>query len=200
MQERNKAYMFHLQESDVPWHRLTTAYERATDFPDAFDTLRKMDDLEHTKEALFEITYNIEHQSTLWQATPFAMIFLVRILKQALEESEHNDVAHWLVNSILDFLDDVIVSCEYAEQTEHTDQLPLFSDMLKEEYLPSADYDEAEDEMLYEEFLEDIYYSFYYYSNQVILAYRTILEQAAPKEFGAKIAEIYEKISQIETK
>ena len=50
---------------------------------------------------------------------------------------------------------------------EHADPLPLFSNLLREEYLWSEEYDEEEDEMRYEEdevFPDDLFYSFYYYS------------------------------------
>lgn len=32
MTEKNRTYIMNLQVSDVPWHRLTTTYGRATDF------------------------------------------------------------------------------------------------------------------------------------------------------------------------
>lgn len=58
----------------------------------------KMDDLDQVKGALYELTTNVEHQSTLWHATPFAVVFLSRILEKALVQSTHNKVAHFLVN------------------------------------------------------------------------------------------------------
>ena len=33
MTEENKTYIRQLKVADVPWHRLTTAYGRGTDFP-----------------------------------------------------------------------------------------------------------------------------------------------------------------------
>ena len=33
MTEKNRTYITHLKVTDVPWHRLTTAYGRGTDFP-----------------------------------------------------------------------------------------------------------------------------------------------------------------------
>ena len=42
MKEENKAYITGLNVRDVPWHRLTTAYGRGTDFPVYFETLSKM--------------------------------------------------------------------------------------------------------------------------------------------------------------
>lgn len=71
------------------------------------------------------------------------------------------------------------------------DRTPLFSDLLKEEYLWSEAYDEEEDEIRYEEdevFPNDLFYSFYYYSYQAVLAYRSILEQELPRHFVSKIS------------
>ena len=78
-----KKYIETVQVSDIPWHRLTTSYGRGTDFPNQFDVLWKMDSIEAVDVAGEDIALNIEHQSTLWHATPFAMIFLLRIFKKA---------------------------------------------------------------------------------------------------------------------
>ena len=71
MTEENRIYITHLKVTDVPWHRLTTAYGRGTDFPEHFAVLEQMRDLASVKESLYELTTNMEHQSTLWHATPF---------------------------------------------------------------------------------------------------------------------------------
>ena len=63
---------------------------------------------------------------------------------------------------------------------------------MKEEYLWSEEYDEEEDEMRYEEdevFPDDLFYSFYYYSWQAVLAYRDILEQVS-EEFAGPAAAV----------
>ena len=76
---------------------------------------------------------------------------------------------------------------------EHADPLPFFFDMLKEEYLWSEEYDEEEDEMRYEEdevFPDDLFYSFYYYSWQAVLAYKDKLEQCQLVEYAPKIAKV----------
>ena len=90
MTEENRTYITHLKVTDVPWHRLTTAYGRRTDFPEHFAVLEQMGDLEPCKDSLYELTTNMEHQSTLWHATPFAMVFLSRILAKTLAESSRN--------------------------------------------------------------------------------------------------------------
>ena len=55
MTEENKTYIMNLTVADVPWHRLTTAYGRGTDFPTYFKTLWEMDDLDAVKSALYEL-------------------------------------------------------------------------------------------------------------------------------------------------
>ncbi len=52
--------------------------------------------------------------------------------------------------------------------------------MLNEEYLWSEEYDEDEDILRYEEeevFPDDLFFSFYYYSLQVLLLYKPLLDK-----------------------
>lgn len=63
MTEENRTYITHLKVTDVPWHRLTTAYGRGTDFPAHLTVLEQMRDLASVKESLYELTTNMEHQS-----------------------------------------------------------------------------------------------------------------------------------------
>lgn len=193
MKEENKAYITGLDVRDVPWHRLTTAYGRGTDFPVYFETLFKMDDLKAVKKALYALTTNMEHQSTLWHGTPFGMIFMSRILIEALNKSQQNPIANFLAGELLDFFSCILQCYHDGDEMEHADPLPFFSDMLKEEYLWSEEYDKEEDEMRYEEdevFPDGLFYSFYYYSWQAILAYRSALEKEVSEKFAPKITAI----------
>lgn len=193
MKEKNKAYITGLDVRDVPWHRLTTAYGRGTDFPVYFETLFKMDDLKAVKKALYALTTNMEHQSTLWHGTPFGMIFMSRILIEALNKSQQNPIANFLADELLGFFNCILQCYHDGDEMEHADPLPFFSDMLKEEYLWSEEYDEEEDEMRYEEdevFPDDLFYSFYYYSWQAVLAYRSALEKEVSEKFAPKITAI----------
>ena len=159
MTKENKTYITHLKVTDVPWHRLTT---------------------------------NMEHQSTLWHTTPFGMVFLSRILEKALADSEQNPAAHFLAGELLDFFACILQCFHDGDEMEHASPLPCFSALLKEEYLWSEEYDEEEDEIRYEEaevFPDDLFYSFYYYSWQAVLACRDILEQA-PAEFAEPAAAV----------
>ena len=174
----NNTFIQTVKSEEIPWHRLTTAYGRATGFPQYFDVLSKMEDLEEINNAGEEVAINIEHQSTLWHSTPFALIFLGRIFKQALDRSKQNNIADYLVNELLELFIEIAEAVKGAEVLEHADQLPYFSDLLKEEYLWSEEYDEEADELRYESdevFPDDLFYSFYYYSHQVLLLYKPML-------------------------
>ncbi len=167
-----KQYIETVKVSDIPWHRLTTTYGRATDFPTELDVLWNMESMETVDAAGEALAQNIEHQSTLWHATPFAMIFLLRIFKKAQEESAHNEVAQYLAEQLVELFVVIAECIRDGLMLEHADPLPNFEDMLNGEYLWSEEYDEDEDVLRYEEedvFPDDLFFSFYYYSLQVLL-------------------------------
>ena len=175
-----KQYIETVKVSDIPWHRLTTSYGRATDFPAHLEVLWDMKDVDAIDAAGEELAQNIEHQSTLWHATPFAMVFLLHIFKKALEERTQNDVAHYLVEQLVDLFTVIAECIRDGLMLEHADPLPKFEDMLNEEYLWSEEYDEDEDILRYEEeevFPDDLFFSFYYYSLQVLLLCKPLLDK-----------------------
>ena len=176
-----KQYIETVKVSDIPWHRLTTTYGRATDFPEALDVLWSMKSIDAVDAAGEALAMNIEHQSTLWHATPFAMIFLLRIFKKALEERTQNEVAHYLAEQLVDLFTVIAECIRDGLVLEHADPLPHFVDMLNEEYLWSEEYDEDEDVLRYEEedvFPDDLFFSFYYYSLQVLLLAIPLLDKS----------------------
>ena len=190
-----KQYIETVQVNDIPWHRLTTTYGRATDFPEALDVLWNMESIETVDVAGEALELNIEHQSTLWHATPFAMIFLLRIFKKAQEASAHNAVAQYLAEQLVELFTVIAECIRDGLMLEHADQLPNFEDMLKEEYLWSEEYDEDEDILRYEEeevFPDDLFFSFYYYSLQVLLLGKPLLDEANEEE--GKLLELLTEI------
>ena len=190
-----KQYIETVKVSDIPWHRLTTTYGRATDYPAHLEVLWEMTDVDAIDAAGEELAQNIEHQSTLWHATPFAMVFLLRIFKKALEERTQNEVAHYLVEQLVDLFTVIAECIRDGLMLEHADQLPNFEDMLNEEYLWSEEYDEDEDILRYEEeevFPDDLFFSFYYYSLQVLLLGKPLLDEANEEE--GKLLELLTEI------
>jgi len=193
MTREEHSYITHLALHDVPWHRLTTTYGRGTELPAHFETLMRMDDLEQVQHAIYEVTANMEHQGTLWHATPFGMVFLSRILDRALAWSGQDPVAHFLAGELLDFFACILQCFQDGDEMDHADPLPLFSDLLKEEYLWSEEYSEEADVLRYQEdqvFPDDLFYSFYYYSWQAVSAYHRELERYGSTEFGPQIAAV----------
>lgn len=180
MNATTQTYIETVKVSDIPWHRLTTTYGRATDFPAHFEVLWDMKDVDAIDAAGEELAQNIEHQSTLWHATPFALIFLLRILKKAVEEQGHNQIARYLVKELAELFIIIAECIRDGLMLEHVDQLSNFEDMLNEEYLWSEEYDENEDVLRYEEeevFPDDLFFSFYYYSLQVLLLCKPLLDK-----------------------
>lgn len=180
MADHNERFIQTVQIDEIPWHRITTTYARATDFPKYFNVLWQMSDMKEVDKAGREIEINIEHQSTLWHVTPFAMIFLVRIFKKAVEKMENSSIATYLEEQLLELFIEIAEAICSAEALEHEEPLPNFSDMLNEEYLWSEEYDEEIDALRYEEedvFPRNLFYSFYYYSHQVILQCKPMFEK-----------------------
>ncbi len=185
MDEATKKYIETVKVSDIPWHRLTTSYGRATDFPAHLEVLWDMKDVDAVDVAGEELALNIEHQSTLWHATPFALVFLLRIFKKAVEEQGHNEVARYLVKELAELFIIIVECIRDGLMLEHADPLPNFEDMLNEEYLWSEEYDEDEDVLRYEEeevFPDDLFFSFYYYSLQVLLLCKPLLNKNKERE------------------
>ena len=108
------------------------------------------------------------------------MIFLLRIFKKAQEASAHNEVAQYLAEQLVELFTVIAECIRDGLMLEHADQLPNFEDMLNEEYLWSEEYDEDEDILRYEEeevFPDDLFFSFYYYSLQVLLLCKPLLDK-----------------------
>ena len=99
-----------------------------------------------------------------------------------------------MAGELQDFFACILQCFHDGDEMEHAEPLPLFSDLLKEGNLWSEEYDEEEDEMRYEEdevFPDDLFYSFYYFSWQAMLAYRNVLEQAS-EEFAESAVAVLE--------
>ena len=196
MNATTQTYIETVKVSDIPWHRLTTTYGRATDFPAHLEVLWDMKNVDAIDVAGEELAQNIEHQSTLWHATPFALIFLLRIFEKAVEEQRHNEVARYLAEALVELFIVIAESIRDGLVLEHADPLPNFVDMLDEEYLWSEVYDEDEDMIRYEEdevFPDDLFFSFYYYSLQVLLLGKPLLDKNNEQE-----AELLELLIEIE--
>ena len=94
-------------------------------------------------------------------------------------------MARYLSEALVELFIVIAESIRDSLVLEHADPLPNFVDMLNEEYLWSEVYDEDEDMIRYEEdevFPDDLYFSFYYYSLQVLLLCKPLLDKTKERE------------------
>lgn len=136
------------------------------------------------QDALSKIFNEIEHQSTLWHATPFALLFLARIFirERAVAGKKQNDAASrndenenceneaagFIAARLGGFFAFILEICDDADKISHAAPLSSFSDMLAEKYLwPQSD---ENDEERWEEYFYDdeLFYSLYFYSRAVL--------------------------------
>ena len=145
---------------------------------------REKFDIKAAQDALNEIFNKIEHQSTLWHATPFALLFLARIFMQARaaagkkrniaagrnseNENGENEAAGFIAARLGGFFAFMLEICDDADKISHAAPLASFSDMLAEKYLwPQSD--ENDEERWEEHFYDDeLFYSLYFYSRAVL--------------------------------
>lgn len=171
----------------------TSAADKSSDASERekFDTKALLQDV------LSKIFNEIEHQSTLWHATPFALLFLARIFMQARaaagknanknnqnaaadkkrnyaadingkDENGENEAASFIAARLGRFFAFMIEICDDADKISHAAPLANFSDMLAEKYLwPQSD---ENDEERWEEYFYDdeLFYSLYFYSRAVL--------------------------------
>nr|WP_314440375.1 hypothetical protein [uncultured Campylobacter sp.] len=158
---------------------------------------REKFDAKALKDALSKIFNEIEHQSTLWHATPFALLFLARIFMQARavagknanknnqnaaagkkqndaasknDENDNceNEAAGFIAARLGGFFAFILEICDDADKISHAAPLANFSDMLAEKYLWSQS-DENDEERWEEYFYDDeLFYSLYFYSRAVL--------------------------------
>lgn len=153
----------------VPWHRLTTPYDRGDELPKLLKDLSSLKNRESVESSVRKISHLIEHQGTLWHVTPFATVFLARIFKRALASASTDPVAHQAVNHIGELFTVLLESIRDAQTLEHADPLPTFADLLTEDSLWPDD--EEDDELRWEEedvFSDSMFYSFWFYTKEVL--------------------------------
>lgn len=164
MNEQHLTYIENLKLKDVPWDRLSCSYGTAELFVQILNTLAKAVkkskfDENELGELLDEIVTQCEYQETFWHATPFALVFLVRIYKSAL--GEKGEAAKFISRKLEVFFKFMLEICEKLEQLEHAKPLPKMDQMLEPKYLEIIE----QDELNYD---DSLFYSFYYYSNMIL--------------------------------
>ncbi|WP_314588108.1 hypothetical protein [Paenibacillus terrigena] len=133
--------------NNIPWQRLTTAYGRGTDIPRLLETGQYE-----------ELANLIEHQGTLWQTTPWALLMLLRELaKQKPKDVSSEEVGLYLAVAN-------VITVEYMDSQNTVETM---NELLDEKYLWPEN--EEEDELQWEEeeppgYETEAFFSYYYFS------------------------------------
>ncbi|MGG4441673.1 hypothetical protein [Brevibacillus fortis] len=118
-----------LTTTSIPWQRLTTAYGRGTDIPRLIETGQYE-----------ELANLIEHQSTLWQTTPWVLLILLQELaKQKPEQVSLNEIQLYLA----------VASAIPVEDIDSQNTVETMNELLDEKYLWPEN--EEDDELWWEE-------------------------------------------------
>lgn len=132
---------------NVPWQRLTTAYGRGSDIPRLIETGQYE-----------ELSNLIEHQSTLWQTTPWVLLILLKELaNQKPEKVSSEEVELYLA----------VANTITVEYMDSQNTVETMNELLDEKYLWPED--EEDDELQWEEeeplgYEQKAFFSYYYFS------------------------------------
>lgn len=174
MDIETKKYIDGLNRERIPWNRMFTAYGTAEHYNGLLAVLEQTHEIEQWNKTFNQLS-DFEHQSTMFPPAPFALVFLVRILKRLLQESA-DEIAEKLIGQFMYYTD----VCNDAEAMEHAEPLNRFSDLLDEKYLLSEDDPEEDLQRVYEDpdaVPDELFFSLYHYSKIVLSEVPDILDQ-----------------------
>ncbi|NRR03902.1 hypothetical protein HP570_16915 [Brevibacillus sp. RS1.1] len=133
--------------NNIPWQRLTTAYGRGTDIPQLIQTGQYE-----------ELANLIEHQSTLWQTTPWVLLILLQKLsKQKPEQVSLQEIQLYMA----------VASAINVDEMDLQNAVETMNELLDEKYLWPED--EEDDELWWEEeeprgYEQEAFFSYYSFS------------------------------------
>ncbi|MEC0212617.1 hypothetical protein P4H70_27195 [Paenibacillus ehimensis] len=208
MLQQDLAFVKNVKMEDIPWQRLISSYGRAAAFPQWFHAMAH-GDMEAMRNAAERLAEELEHQSTLWHATPFGVIFAMRMLGEAAGDSVRRELSaqdrerlNALLVAILEMCQPIAVAC--AETLGHVvdmEPLPSITDLLHESELWPED--EEEDEVRWEDdpVSDQAFYSYVYYTAQILLLYKEDIRRLCDSsctEVRAAAGELLEVVESIE--
>lgn len=171
MKQQDRDFIEALSIEEVPWDNLATPYYRATEFPGLLEAITDEDNLA-ADEAAGLLAANMESETILWQATPWAMLFLTRLAGVAVDsylDAPNQPDADFILR-LLNIYAPLFDAVDGIMDDERPTPLPAFADMLKpENLLPARETTKGQpDETILGDFYaaipENLFYSFFHYS------------------------------------
>ena len=173
-------YIRNVKVEEIDWSKLFGSYSCGIKIGEDIKNNNLLD-----LKVLKNIENEIEHQSTLWTITPFAMIFLIRQLEKDYGDKKEEYCyileIYKLIVETLNFTKDE------ALDENSFDNLEVYEDMrdIFKTNLNLEDFEDEEEyiEVFFEEEMTDIRYnSVYYYTDLIVKDGKKILEEISSKE------------------
>ena len=173
-------YIRNVKVEEIDWSKLFGSYSCGIKIGEDIKNNNLLD-----LKVLKNIENEIEHQSTLWTITPFAMIFLIRQLEKDYGDKKEEYCyileIYKLIVETLNFTKDE------ALNENSFDNLEVYEDMrdIFKTNLNLEDFEDEEEyiEVFFEEEMTDIRYnSVYYYTDLIVKDGKKILEEISSKE------------------
>ena len=173
-------YIRNVKVEEIDWSKLFGSYSCGIKIGEDIKNNNLLD-----LKVLKNIENEIEHQSTLWTITPFAMIFLIRQLEKDYGDKKEEYCyileIYKLIVETLNFTKDE------ALNENSFDNLEVYEDMrdIFKTNLNLEDFEDEEEyiEVFFEEEMTDIRYnSVYYYTDLVVKNGKKTLEEILSKK------------------
>ena len=178
--DKNLEYIRNVKAEEIDWSKLFGSYSCGIKIGEDI----KNDNLLNLK-VLKNIENEIEHQSTLWTITPFAMIFLIRQLEKYYGDKKEEYCyileIYKLIAETLKFTKDEALDGNSFNNLEVYEEM---KDIFKTD-LSLEDFEDEEEyiEVFFEEEMSDIRYnSVYYYTDLIVKDGKKILEEISSKK------------------
>ena len=173
-------YIRNVKAEEIDWSKLFGSYSCGIKIGEDIKNNNLLD-----LKVLKNIENEIEHQSTLWTITPFAMIFLIRQLEKDYGDKKEEYCyileIYKLIVETLNFTKDE------ALDENSFDNLEVYKEM-KDIFKTNLNLEDFEDEeeyieVFFEEEMTDIRYnSVYYYTDLIVKDGKKILEKISSKK------------------
>ena len=188
-------YIRNVKAEEIDWSKLFGSYSCGIKIGEDIKNNNLLD-----LKVLKNIESEIEHQSTLWTITPFAMIFLIRQLEKDYGDKKEEYCyileIYKLIVETLNFTKDE------ALNENSFDNLEVYEDMrdIFKTNLNLEDFEDEEEyiEVFFEEEMTDIRYnSIYYYTDLIVKNGKKTLEEILSKKIDCEDNQIKNLINSI---
>ena len=173
-------YIRNVKVEEIDWSKLFGSYSCGIKIGEDIKNNNLLD-----LKVLKNIENEIEHQSTLWTITPFAMIFLIRQLEK--DYGDKKEEYCYILEIYKLIVETLKFTQDEALEENSFDKLEVYEEM-KDIFKTNLNLEDFEDEeeyieVFFEEEMTDIRYnSVYYYTDLIVKDGKKILEEISSKE------------------